>query len=75
VAGYPPVVDRLRWYAVLTVPKSVVSDAVRATSVAVVSSNVYKPILASVRPDAAVVPETIVIDDTVIVAEGVKKVQ
>jgi hypothetical protein len=62
-------------YAVDTELKSVVSDAVRATSVAVVSSIVYKPILASVRPDAAVVPETIVIDDTVIVAEGVKKVQ
>jgi hypothetical protein len=43
--------------------------------VAVVSSNAYNPIRASVKPDAAVpVPDAIVIDDTVIVVAGVKNV-
>jgi hypothetical protein len=52
-----------------------VSEATLATNVAVVSSNVYKPKRASVRPDAAVAfPLTIVIDDTVTVVAGVKNV-
>jgi hypothetical protein len=57
---------------VRVVVKSVVSDAVRATSVAVVSLNVNSPILASVNPLAAVLPQFIAICDTVIENSGVK---
>jgi hypothetical protein len=65
VAGKPPTVLRLRWYVVLAVVNKVVSDAVLATNVAVVSLNVYSPMRARVRPAPAVVPDDTVIADTV----------
>jgi hypothetical protein len=57
-AGYPPAVANDRVYAVFVAVKSVVSLAVRATSVAVPPSvgYVYRPILASVPPTRTAPP-------------------
>jgi hypothetical protein len=66
VAGYPPAVANERVNVVSVELNNVVSLAVRATKVAVVSFVVYNPIRARVRPLDAVPPVHIVIDDTVI---------
>jgi hypothetical protein len=54
---------------------NVVSDAVLATNATFVSSNVYSPIRASVRPAPAIVPEQNVIDETVSETDGVKNMK
>jgi hypothetical protein len=69
------VVLKARVYRVLDVPNKVVSDAVRATRVAVVPSKVYNPKRASVVPlDAVLAEET---EMLLIVASqrGVKKLR
>jgi hypothetical protein len=53
----------------------VVSEAVLATSVAVVSSKVYRPMRARVRPAPAVVPDDTVIADKVNDETGVKNIR
>jgi hypothetical protein len=64
-----------RVYTVLVLPKRVVSDAVRATKVAVVPSKVYIPSLAKVVPEAAVFPLITVKDVTSRFHSGVKNVR
>jgi hypothetical protein len=60
---------------VLAVVKRLVSLATAATRVAFVSSNVYSPSLASVRPEPTVAPLLAVICVIVRVTSGVKKVR
>jgi hypothetical protein len=67
------VVFKARVYTVRVAVNNVVSDAVRATSVAVDSSNVNRPIRARLSPLAAVPTTLIEICDTVVVTSGVKK--
>ena len=66
-------VSKLRVYNVFAAVNRVVSLAVRATNVAVVSLNVYSPIRAKVRLTPAVLVVPIVIALTVTVVRGVKK--
>jgi hypothetical protein len=68
------VVLKLLWYVVSVDVNRLVSLAHLATRVAVDSSNVYRPMRASVRLAPAVCVEPIVIDDTFSVTAGVKKV-
>ena len=72
MAGYPPDSKNDRVYDVSEAVNRLVSDAVRARRVAVVSLNEYSAICAVVSPDARVAPLAIVMLETVIVRVGVK---